>query len=422
MLLLLFLIASAGFAAEARSAVTFDRDVLPILQKNCQNCHRPGEIGPMALLTYADTRPWAKAIKSAVITKKMPPWFADPRYGHFKNDRTLNGADLRKIVDWVDGGALEGDAQDKPAPIQWPEGWDIQPDAVLQMPDPYTVPSTGLLQYVYVVFPTGFARDTYITAAEVRPGNRSAVHHAVALVRPPGSQWLKEAKPFVPYIPPVGAGGQPDDPHFAPQTLVSYSAGMQAQRFDMDDSAFLIPAGSDIVLQLHYVANGHSAAVDRTKIGLTFASAPPRKVLFSFAALSWDWAIPPGNPNYEGHAELTLRSPVELVFVQSHMHRRGKDMTVQLEFPDGKSETVLRVPHYDFNWQLIYYLDKPLALPQGTRVRVTAHWDNSASNPNNPDPSMTVRWGDQSWDEMLSAPLGVIVDRSAGGGLLTRNE
>ncbi len=414
MLFILLLIAAAGFAADASPAVTFNRDVLPILQKNCQTCHRPGEIGPMALLTYTDARPWAKAIKAAVISKKMPPWFADPKYGHFKNDRRLSDSDLRTIVEWVDGGTLEGDAKDRPAPIQWADGWNIQPDAVLRMPDPYTVPANSVLQYVYFVFPTGFTRDTYVTAAEVRPGNRSAVHHAVALVRPPGSQWLKEAKPFVPYIPPAGAGEKPDEPRFAPQTLVSYSAGMQAQRFDLDDSAFLIPAGSDIVLQLHYIANGKTPALDQTKIGLTLAPSPPRKVLFSFAALSWDWAIPPGNPNFEGHAELTLGSPVELVFVQSHMHLRGKDMAIRLEYPDGKSQTVLSVPHYDFNWQIIYYLDQPLQLPKGTRVRVTAHWDNSANNPNNPDPAATVRWGDQSWDEMLSAPLGVIVDRGGG--------
>ena len=396
MLLIFLLIATAGFAAEATPAVTFSRDVLPILRKNCQSCHRRGEIGPMPLLTYENTRPWAKAIKSAVVSRKMPPWFADPKYGHFKNDPRLSDGDLRKIVAWVDGGALEGDAQDGRAPIQWVDGWNIQPDAIFQMPDPYTVPAANILQYVYVVLPTGFTRDTYVTAAEVRPGNRSALHHAVALVRPGGSQWLKEAKPFVPYIPPAGAGGQPDNPRFAPQTLVSYAGGMQAQRFDMDHSAFLIPAGSDIVLQLHYVANGKTAVQDQTKIGLTLASEPPLKVFFSFAALSWDWVIPPGDPNYEGHAELTLRSPVELVFVQSHMHLRGKDMTIRLLYPDGKSDIVLSVPRYDFNWQIIYYLDKPLPLPGGTRVQVTAHWDNSVNNPRNPDPSATVHWGDQS--------------------------
>lgn len=410
-----FLIATAGFAAEATApAVTFNKDVLPILEKNCQSCHRPGEIGPMALLTYEGTRPWAKAIKNAVISRKMPPWFADPQFGHFKNDPRLSDRDLRTIVNWVDGGAVEGDAKDRPAPIQWTEGWNIRTDAILQMPDPYTVPAAQVLQYVYVVFPTGFTRDTYVTAAEIRPGNRSAVHHAVALVRPLGSHWLSAAKPFVPYSPPAGAGEQPDEPRFSPQTLVSYSAGMQAQRFDMDQSAFLIPAGADIVLQLHYIANGKRAVEDRTKIGFTFASAPPRRVLFSFAALSWDWAIPPRDPNYEGHAELILRSDTELVFVQSHMHLRGKDMTVRLYYPDGKSETILSVPHYDFNWQIIYYLDQPRFLPRGTRVEVVAHWDNSANNPNNPDPSATVRWGDQSWDEMLSAPLGLIVDRGSG--------
>jgi hypothetical protein len=263
------LIGIQAFGAEpAAASVTFYKDVLPIMQKNCQGCHRPGEIGPMSFLTYDSTRPWAKAIKSAILTKKMPPWFADPKYGHFSNDRRLTDAQINTLVSWVDAGAPEGDPKDKPAPMKWREGWNIQADDIFQMPDPYTVPATGTLQYIYIVIPTGYKKDTWVTAAEVRPSARSVVHHVIAVVRPPGSQWMKDAKPFVPYIPPRPSNqdGEPDanDPQTVPvdmsyEFLAGYAPGMPPQRFDVDHSAKLIPAGSDIVLQVHYTTNGKTA-------------------------------------------------------------------------------------------------------------------------------------------------------------------
>ena len=404
------LIGTSALAAE----VTFNKDVLPIFQKNCQSCHRPGEIGPMPLLTYDDARPWAKAIKVAVLTRKMPPWGADPQYGHFMNDRRLGDGDIRKITSWVDAGAPEGDPKDKPAAVQWTEGWNIRADQIFQMPDPFPIPASGALDYVYIVIPTGFTQDTWVTAAEVRPSARSAVHHAIAVVRPKGSQWMKDARAFVPYIPPLSANT--NDPQSTPvnmsyEFLAGYSPGMQPQRFDIDHSAKLIPAGADIVLQVHYTPNGKTAVQDQTRLGLTLASEAPPKRFMSAVAASANWTIPPGDSNYEGRAKLTFGEPVELVFVQPHMHVRGKDMAVRLVYPDGKSETLLNVPHYDFNWQIIYYLEKPLLLPQGTRVEVTAHWDNSAANPHNPDPTATVQYGFQSWDEMLNANMGVIIDR-----------
>ena len=415
-------LSAAAFLPGAASAIpTFNQDVLPILQKNCQVCHRPGEIGPMPLLTYEQTRPWAKAIRMAVLNKAMPPWFADPQYGHFMNDRSLNDREIAQIVSWVNAGAPEGNPKGAPAPIQWKTGWNIQPDQIFQMPDPYVIPATGTLEYLYIVIPTQFIRDTWVTAAEVRPSARAAVHHAIAVVRPPGSQWLKEAKPFIPYVPPVESATAeaqpgPNDPQSDPvnmsyEYLAGYSPGMQAERFDADQSAKLIPAGSDIVLQMHYMTNGKTAVNDQTRLGLTLAKEPPRKRFMSAVVSGGRWAIPPGNPNFEGHAKLTFGEPVELVFLQPHMHVRGKDMTIRLVYPTGKTETLLAVLHYDFYWQLVYYLDKPRQLPQGTRVEVTAHWDNSANNPRNPDPAATVRWGNQSWDEMLSLAMGIIIDR-----------
>ena len=401
-------------AAVLPGAPTFNRDVLPILQKNCQSCHRPGEIGPMPLVTYEGVRPWAKAIKQAVALSKMPPWFADPKYGHFANDPRLNPADIRTLEAWVDAGAPEGDAKDKPAPVDWTEGWNIRADEIFQMPDPFPVPTAGTLDYVYVVLPTGFTRDTWVTAAEVRPRARSVVHHVLAVVRPPGSQWMKDAKPFVPYIPPPAAADG-SDPQAQPvnmsyELLAAYSPGMPPQRFDVDHSAKLIPAGSDIVLQVHYTPNGKAAVTDQTRVGLTLAQQAPAKRFMSAVAAAANWRIPPGDANYEGHARLTFGEPVELVFIQPHMHVRGKDMTVRLVYPSGESQTVLSVPHYDFHWQIVYYLEKPLALPKGTHVEVTAHWDNSAANPNNPDPTQAVRYGFQSTDEMLNASMGVIID------------
>jgi hypothetical protein len=372
----------------------------------------------MPLLSYSDARPWAKAIKAQVASRKMPPWFADPAYGHFQNERNLGEQDIRTIEAWVEAGAPEGDPKDKPAPVAWNDGWNIRPDAIFQMPDPYTVPAKGTLDYLYVVIPTGFTKDTWVTAAEIRPGAPSVLHHALAVVRPPGSEWLKEAKPFVPYMPPLGDGeaDKRDDPQSKPvdmsyELLAAYSPGMEAQRFDVDRSAKLIPAGSDIVLQVHYSPNGKTAVPDQTRVGVTLTRDTPPKRFYSAVAASANWTIAPGDGNAEGRARLTFGEPVELVYIQPHMHVRGKDMTVRLTYPDGRSETILSVPHYDFQWQIVYYLAKPLALPQGTRVEAIAHWDNSANNPNNPDPSATVRYGFQSADEMLNANMGVIVDQ-----------
>jgi hypothetical protein len=232
---------------------------------------------------------------------------------------------------------------------------------------------------------------------------------------------MKDAKPFVPYTTPKAPSSdetQPgkEDPQSDPvnmsyEYLAGYTPGMQPQRFDGDHSAKLIPAGSDIVIQVHYTTNGKTAVEDQTKVGITLAKEAPLKRFYSAVAASASWAIPAGDPNYEGRAKLTFGEPVELVFVQPHMHVRGKDMTIRLVYPTGKSEILLSVPHYDFNWQIVYYLKEPLHLPMGTRVEVTAHWDNSANNPYNPDPSKIIRYGEQSWDEMLNAAMGLIVDR-----------
>src|ERR1039457_130856 len=198
------LLGLSAFAGNTSSAPTFNRDVLPILQKNCQGCHRDGQIGPMPLLTYQDARPWAKAIKAAVLTNKMPPWFADPRFGHFSNERKLDQGAINSLVSWADNGAPEGNVKDRPAPVSFPtDGWNIKPDMVFSVPQPYQVPAEGIVEYTYFVIPTGFTKDTWVAAAEVLPGNRKIVHHVIAFVRPPQSQWMKDVRPGEPFVPVV---------------------------------------------------------------------------------------------------------------------------------------------------------------------------------------------------------------------------
>ena len=410
---------TTALAATPGSGVTFNKDVLPILQRNCQSCHRPGEIGPMPLLTYEGTRPWAKAIKAAVVSRKMPPWFADPKYGHFANDRRLSDADIRMVTDWVEAGAPEGDAKDKPPPVEWTDGWNIKPDLVFEMPKAYTVPPAGTIEYTYFVVPTGLTKDTWVIDGEVRPGNRAVVHHASVHVRPPGSQWLKDAKPGEPYVPPkqgaAGALPAPLDPSIntSNEWLLGYVPGVHGEYFDKDHrAAKLIPAGSDLVFEMHYTTNG-KAGDDRTKVGFVLAKQPPQQRLLTVPVAGMNFAIPPGDPDHEGRATATFNQPVELVYSQPHMHLRGKDMDILLHYPSGESETLVSVPHFDFGWQMVYYQDKPLLLPKGTSMELIGHWDNSANNRYNPDPTATVRWGDQTWDEMLFAWVGVVVDRDA---------
>jgi mono/diheme cytochrome c family protein len=416
-------IGTAALAANAPpSKVTFNKDVLPILQKNCQVCHRPGEVGPMAFLTYEGTRPWAKAMKEAVLTRKMPPWFADPQFGHYANDRRLPDADIKTLVAWVEGGAPEGDAKDKPAPMQWNDGWNIKPDLVFEVAKPYAVPARGSIEYTYFVIPTGFTKDTWVIDGEVRPGNRSVVHHATMYLRPPGSQWMKDAKPGEAYVPPPNerlgrpqseAGAIAGAPaNMKNEWFMGYVPGLFPQSYfdPTHQAAKLIPAGSDIVIEIHYTASG-KAAQDQTKVGLVLAKGLPEKRLANLNVMDASFEIPPGDPNYAGHASATFTQPVTLIYSQPHMHMRGKDMTMKLEYPTGESETLVSTPHYSYLWQNLYFEDKPIEVPKGTKVDITCHWDNSANNPLNPDPTKAIRWGGQSWDEMLVGFVGVIVDR-----------
>jgi hypothetical protein len=395
---------TAQDAAKGRQ-VTFNRDVLPILQKNCQTCHRPGEIGPMSFLTYESTRPWAKAIKVAVIDRKMPPWFADPNYGHFKHDRRLSDTDLRTLSEWADNGAPEGDAKDKPAPISFPDGWNIKPDMIIEMPKDFKVPASGTVSYQNILVKVNFPEDRWVLAAEMRPGNAKVLHHGRVLVRRPGMDFMKDAVPGEAYE----TGSLAMQTAGAPDTLGKFNPGLGAQDFALYESAKFIPKGSDLVFNLHYTSVGKEAT-DRSKVGLVFAKNPPRLRYFMHnGPTGSNLAIPARASDAEVVSEMTAQVDAQLVYLQPHMHLRGKDYELRVILPSGKSETIFKAK-WDFNWQIGYDLAKPIALPKGTRIVGVAHYDNSANNKFNPDPTKLVLWGDQNWEEMQNCFLGILID------------
>ena len=405
-----FLMMAAGAAvAVAADAPTFYKDVLPILQNNCQGCHRPGEVAPMSLLTYSDARPYAKAIKNAVAIGKMPPWFATE--GHFKNDKRLSTEAIQTLTAWADGGAPEGNAKDAPAARTFTDGWNIKPDVVVQMPKAFQLPAKGTINYKFVLVKTNFDRDMWISAAEMRPGNNEVLHHGKVWVRPPGSHWMENAVPGEAYENEtqrqfIGAnrGDEGND------ILGKFNPGLGAQNFEIEGSAKFVPKGSDLVFELHYTTTGKGPAEDASKVGLVLAKAPPqRRYFFNAGPTALNLAIPPRDGNAEVVSELTVMTDMKLVYAQPHMHLRGKDFEVRLMYPSGEQETVLK-GKWDFEWQQGYEFAKPIVMPKGTRMVAITHFDNSANNRFNPDPSAKVVWGPQNWDEMSNIFIGVTFD------------
>ncbi len=393
--------------------ITYYKDVAPIVQSRCQECHRPGEAAPMSLLTYKDVRPWAKAIKSAVLSKKMPPWFADEAHGEFSNDRRLSESELKTLAAWVDGGAKEGDPADGPKPHQFSEGWTIgKPDVVLEMPTEVKIPASGKIEYTYVVVPTRFADDKWVEKIEVRPGNRSVVHHVVLYARAPGSKFMQAAQPGIPFVPK-----EPDTkPEHKPDNGVGVFYALGAETLEMASvyvpgglayttlpgQARLIKAGTDLIFQMHYTANGKETA-DRSQVGIVFAKDPPKERVINTFVYNPNLHIPPMAANHPVKATVTVHEQVKLQSMFPHMHVRGKAMEYKAIYPTGETQTLLSVPRYDFNWQLTYLLKDPIVLPKGTKLEITAWYDNSPNNPNNPDPKQDVYWGEQTWEEMLAA-------------------
>jgi hypothetical protein len=403
---------SGGLLAQMgnMSAPTYTKNVAPILQKHCQSCHRPGEAAPFSMLTYEETRAWAGAMKMAVRQKMMPPWYADPKVGHFSNDRSLSQEDIDTITAWATAGAPEGDPKDMPAPVDFVQGWAIpKPDVTFQLPKEFDVPKSGMVEYQYAIVPTGFTEDKWIQAVEVRPTERSVVHHIIAFVREPGSNYFKDQKPGVFFeAPPAKTDETVDTSALPSDFLVGYAPGQPAEILAVGE-AKLIKAGSDIVFEVHYTPNG-KAVMDRTKLGLVFAKEPPKKRVQTLSASNGTFKIPPGDPNYRVDASFDIRQPVTLASIHPHMHTRGKDFEYRVVFPNGESRTILRVPQYNWHWQLWYNLSEPIDLPPGARIECTAHFDNSPDNPENPDPTKTVTWGQQNWEEMMVGFFNLVYD------------
>jgi len=380
LLLPVFVVAVAVFAmtkassSKVTSDITFTRDVAPILFKNCADCHRPTGVAPMSFLSFKEVRPWARSVKERVVDRSMPPWFADPAHGKFSNNPSLSQADIDTIVSWVDAGSPRGDEKDLPPTPKFTDGWAIgTPDMVLSMKEEYSVPADGTVPYLYFRIPTGFTEDRWVQAVEIKPGDRRVVNHVIASLEDADRKRVG------------GLGGITPN-----KTAIISPPG----------SARLVRAGSVILLQMHYTTMGE-ATKDRTSVGLIFTKERPKIVLAGGNAINTSFVIPAGAGNHEVRATTTFKEDVYLYSMMPHMHVRGKDFTYTVVYPDGRSEIVLRVPKYNFDWQLDYELQKPLFLPQGSRIDCVAHFDNSLMNKFNPDPTATVRWGDQTWEEMM---------------------
>jgi len=425
-----------------QAQVTFAKDVLPILQKNCQSCHRPGQIGPMSLLTYPEARPWARAIKTQVVGRNMPPWHADPQYGHFVNDRSLAQADIDTLAAWADGGAVEGDPKDAPPAVQWPSaGWLVEPDLVVTLPA-YNVPASGTIEWENLAIPSPFTQDTWITSIEILPSAAASVHHMcfefqkhrpdVAYYRYEWAEVARDAQ-GAPVRPAtvVAAPGPPASRdawiltrnvgttevtrRFGRPTINAggshcYVPGMSLHDYRSFDAGQLVRAGVDMVFNLHYQTTG-KAITNTVKVGFTLAKATPKKkfVQITPSGATAAFAIPPNESNYLAPAvNVEIKKDAELVWMSPHMHFRGKDMTWALTYPDGKRETVLSVPRYQYNWQLQY--QTRVKVPAGTRMSVVAHYDNSPGNRFNPNPGVWVYPGNQAWEEMMVPFTWFIVD------------
>ena len=358
--------------------ITFNKHVAPILNARCVECHRSGEIGPFNLTSYEDVLGWEETILEVIADNRMPPWHADPKFGHFSNDARLSDKEKGLLNQWVSNGMPEGDPKDLPEPPKFVEGWRIpEPDEVFEMKREFDVPAEGVVDYQRFVIDPGFTEDKYIYAAEARPGNRSVVHHIILYVVPPGERRTRLTDMVVGYAP----GSLP----------VHLKNGV----------AMKIKAGSKFVFEMHYTPNG-SPQTDKSYVGVCYADkADVEKEIFGRVAIQHRFRIPPRADNHVVTADYTSRSDEMLVSMMPHMHLRGKAFKYEAHYPDGTKEVLLDVPNYDFNWQTKYVLAEPKKLPRATRILCTAVFDNSEGNLVNPDPDQTVGWGEQSWDEMM---------------------
>ena len=412
--------------AQAPAATpTFSKDVAPILFKSCASCHRPGGLGPMPLMTFDQARPYARSIRAKVVDGSMPPWHAEAPEGTFLNDRRLSEEEQETIVAWVANGSPQGNPADLPAAPTFPDGWTIgKPDAVLAMATEYNVPPSGEIEYQYFEVPTNFTQDRWIQAIEIMPGALSVVHHVLVFSREPDGA----VRPKPPYITrqvpgaaaaaPRGDGDASGRPagasaQYRGNLIATTAPGTNAQVFP-PGQGMLIKAGSVLTFQVHYTATG-APAKDRSSIGFVFAKGKPALEVQSGAIINASFVIPAGAAKHavDSIAEFTEDTTILALF--PHTHLRGKSWEYKLTYPDGRSDVVLSVPNYDFNWQTYYEFAKPLHAPKGSKLEARATYDNSLGNRSNPDATLDVRWGEQTWEEMQYTGITFIVDRPGAG-------
>lgn len=372
---------------QSQGDVTYSNQIARLLQARCVECHRAGEIAPFPLTDYEEVAGWAETMQEVVHQGRMPPWFANPEHGKFANDSRLSDEEKRLLDDWITAGCPEGDRAQLPAPRQFTVGWQIPPpDQIVHISaEPITVQAEGTVAYQYYTVDPGFKEDKWIKAAECRPDNRSVVHHIVAFFVPPGEKARDRVR---------GA-------------MVGYAPGMPPNFFE-EGAAMFVPAGSRVIFQLHYTPNG-SEQKDRSSLGLVFAD-PATVKLRAGGGMAGNrfFQIPPGEGDYEVRSHHKFDKDARLTTLTPHMHLRGKSFRYEAEYPDGTTEVLLDIPRYDFNWQLRYRLLEPKLMPKGTKLLCVAHYDNSADNPANPDPTKAVRWGDQTWEEMMIGYFGTL--------------
>ena len=448
--------------ANEKSEVTYSNQIARIFQDRCVECHRAGRIGPFEMASYDEIVGWGEMIGEVVDQGRMPPWHADPAHGEFVNDTRLTDDEKKLIATWVKNGCPEGNPQDLPAPKQFVEGWEIgQPDQVVYMrEEPVDVPAEGVIDYYHFVADPGWTEDKWIMAAEAKPGSPQTVHHILVFVQPPDSggagggfrrgeagrergeqdarrgegaarrgEGARERQRGADDRGRGERGGRGGRGRSGGgggigggNLIAGYAPGMNPMLSTDGTTAMHVKAGSKLVFQLHYTPNG-AAQKDRSYAGFRFAD--PEKVKFvarSASAVNRFFSIPPGDDNYEAVAESTFEHDTLLTNMTPHMHTRGKAFRYEAVYPDGKREILLDVPGYDFNWQTTYHLKQPKQMPKGTKMICTAHWDNSQDNLSNPDPTKTVSWGDQTWEEMMIGfyvevfPKGQVPERSGGFG------
>lgn len=411
---------------------TYSHDVAPILYKHCAACHHSNDIAPMSLMTYQEVKPWAAAIKEAVLTRNMPPWKADPHVGKWSNDPSLTPGEIAILKAWAEGGKPEGNPKDRPIAPVFEEGWHAgKPDVVFSIPEVKIVGAAGTDEYRQITVPTNFTEDRWVVSAELRAGNRKVVHHAhVFVVDPPDPNAMAKpkaapvhdpAKEFGAWVkiksdnltvvrpeaPVINDGCAIDDNAIFPGStksdlgslISSYLPGREADVYP-EGTARLVKAGSKLNFSIHYARSG-KPETDITSVGIVFAKAPPRTIARRIDLSNHMFMIPAGATDHEVTECHTFQKDMLITSLTPHMHLRGKSMKIELTYPDGRSTTVLNVPQYNFNWQITYRTADPVYLPKGTRLKITAKFDNSKNNPMNPDPTRNIRWGEASESEMM---------------------